>query len=158
MRRVLRTFIVNRHTERNQPHLACFEHGLACVLDAVVSFVQIKKESHERFVKRDRCMALKCPCPSRCREITGALTSVKPGESRNARMAPYDRSTRGANVVEIVYFTLVGIGLYFASDWILERLETRRGSRFENRSIIFFVIITVLALVSFQLISHLQQP
>ena len=64
----------------------------------------------------------------------------------------------GANVVEIVYFTLVGIGLYFASDWILDRLETKRGSRFENRSIIFFVIILVLAFVSFQLISRLQQP
>jgi len=73
-------------------------------------------------------------------------------------MAPYDGSTRGTNAVEIVYFTLVGIGLYFASDWILDRLETRRGSRFENRSIIFFVIILVLAFVSFQLISHLQQP
>ena len=60
--------------------------------------------------------------------------------------------------MEIVYFTLVGIGLYFASDWILDRLETRRGRRFENRSIIFFVIILVLALVSFQLISRLQQP
>lgn len=73
-------------------------------------------------------------------------------------MAPYDRSTRGANVVEIVYFTLVGIGLYFASDWILDRLEAKRGSRFENRSIIFFVIILVLAFVSFQLISHLMHP
>jgi hypothetical protein len=52
----------------------------------------------------------------------------------------------------------VGIGLYFASDWILDRLETRRGRRFENRSIIFFVIILVLAFVSFQLISRLQQP
>ncbi len=73
-------------------------------------------------------------------------------------MALYNRSTKGVNVVEIVYFTLVGIGLYFASDWILDRLEARRGSRFENRSIIFFVIIMVLALVSFQLISQLQQP
>lgn len=58
--------------------------------------------------------------------------------------------------MEIFYFTLVGIGLYFASDWILDRIETARGSRFENRSIIFFVIILVLALVSFQLISHLK--
>ena len=60
--------------------------------------------------------------------------------------------------MEIVYFTLVGIGLYFGSDWILERIETKRGSRFEHRSIIFFVIILVLALVSFQLISLLNQP
>jgi hypothetical protein len=64
----------------------------------------------------------------------------------------------GANVVEIVYFTLVGIGLYFASDWILDHVEARRGKRFENRSVIFFVIILVLALVSFQLISRLTNP
>ncbi len=55
----------------------------------------------------------------------------------------------------MVYFTLVGIGLYFFSDWILDRIETARGARFENRSVIFFVIILVLALVSFQLISRL---
>ena len=60
--------------------------------------------------------------------------------------------------MEIVYFTLVGIGLYFGSDWILNRIETARGARFENRSIIFFVIILVLALVSFLLISYLQRP
>ena len=60
--------------------------------------------------------------------------------------------------MEIVYFTLVGIGLYFASDWILDRLEAKRGSRFEYRSIIFFVIILVLAFVSFQLISHFMRP
>lgn len=59
--------------------------------------------------------------------------------------------------MEIVYFTLVGIGLYFFSDWILDRIETARGRRFENRSIIFFVIILVLALVSFQLIRLLEQ-
>lgn len=52
----------------------------------------------------------------------------------------------------------MGIGLYFASDWILDRLEAKRGSRFENRSIIFFVIILVLAFVSFQLISHFMHP
>lgn len=60
--------------------------------------------------------------------------------------------------MEIVYFTLVGIGLYFASDWILDRIEAARGTRFENRSVIFFAIILVLALVSFQLISHFMQP
>jgi len=58
--------------------------------------------------------------------------------------------------VEIVYFTLVGIGLYFASDWVLDRIESARGRRFENRSVIFFVIILVLALVSFQIIGHLM--
>lgn len=58
----------------------------------------------------------------------------------------------------MVYFTLVGIGLYFFSDWILDRIEAARGTRFENRSVIFFVIILVLALVSFQLISRFMHP
>jgi hypothetical protein len=57
--------------------------------------------------------------------------------------------------VEIIYFTLVAIGLYFASDWILDRIETARGRQFENRSVIFFVIILVLALVSFQILGRL---
>lgn len=60
--------------------------------------------------------------------------------------------------MEIVYFTLVAIGLYFMSDWLLDRIETMRGKRFENRSIIFFVIITVSALVTFELISFLMRP
>lgn len=62
----------------------------------------------------------------------------------------------GAQSMEIVYFTLVGIGLYFLSDWILERIEAARGSKFENRSIIFFVIILVLAVVSFQILGQLM--
>ena len=60
--------------------------------------------------------------------------------------------------MEIIYFTLAGIGLYFAADWILERIETARGARLEYRSIVFFAIILVLALVTFQLISQLNQP
>jgi len=60
--------------------------------------------------------------------------------------------------VEIVYFTLVGIGLYFLSDWILDRIETVRGRRLENRSLVFFVIILVLALISFQIIGHFMRP
>ncbi len=60
--------------------------------------------------------------------------------------------------MEIVYFTAVGIGLYFFSAWILDRIERARGDRFENRSIIFFAIILVLAIVSFQLMQHLLKP
>jgi hypothetical protein len=60
--------------------------------------------------------------------------------------------------VEIVYFTIVGIGLYFVSDWILDRIEIARGRRLENRSVVFFVIILVLALITFQLIGHFMRP
>jgi hypothetical protein len=52
--------------------------------------------------------------------------------------------------MEFVYYTLAGIILYFVSDWILLRIESARGTRLEHRSVVFFVIILVLALVSFK--------
>jgi hypothetical protein len=57
--------------------------------------------------------------------------------------------------MEFVYYTIAGIVLYLGSDWILNRIETSRGKRFEHRSIVFFVIILVLAVVSFRIIEHL---
>ena len=59
--------------------------------------------------------------------------------------------------MEAVYFTLVAVGLYFFSDWLLERIERLRGKRFEQRSIVFFAIITILALISFQVIQMLMR-
>lgn len=56
--------------------------------------------------------------------------------------------------MEFVYFTLAGIGLYFAADWILDRIEMARGERFVNRSLIFFAIIFVLAMGLFNLIRY----
>jgi len=58
-------------------------------------------------------------------------------------------------MMEAIYFTLTALGLYFVSDWILNRIETLRGERFEQRSLIFFGIILVLALVTFSLINSL---
>jgi len=54
-----------------------------------------------------------------------------------------------------VYYTIAGITLYLVSDWILNRIEIARGERLEHRSMIFFVIIFVLAVVSFRIIEHL---
>ena len=51
--------------------------------------------------------------------------------------------------MDLVYFTLVAIALYFGADWLLDRLERARGRRFENRQVVFFLIILPLALVSF---------
>ena len=56
--------------------------------------------------------------------------------------------------MSIIYFTLVAIILYFASDWILERVEIAAGKRFEHRSLIFFVILLTLTLTSFSLIQR----
>jgi len=59
-------------------------------------------------------------------------------------------------VMEVVYFTLAGLALYFVSDRILNLVELRRGERFEQRSLIFFGIILVLSLITFNLISYLN--
>ena len=58
--------------------------------------------------------------------------------------------------MEVIYFTLVAAGLYFAADWILDRIEVSRGARFNNRSIIFFLIILSLAFISFGLMKFLM--
>jgi len=56
--------------------------------------------------------------------------------------------------MEIVYFTIAAIFLYVGADWILKRIESAAGRRFEYRSIIFFVVLLVMALTSFALIRH----
>jgi hypothetical protein len=54
--------------------------------------------------------------------------------------------------MDIVYFTLVGIVLYLASDWVLQHIEIAAGRRLEHRTLIFFALLLMLALVSFSLI------
>ena len=56
--------------------------------------------------------------------------------------------------MSVVYFTIVAIILYFAADWLLERVEVAAGRRLEHRSLIFFVILLTLAVSSFSLIQH----
>ena len=56
--------------------------------------------------------------------------------------------------MQIVYFTLTAILLYLAADWILNRIETAAGRRFEYRSLIFFAILLTMALTAFTLIRH----
>ncbi len=51
-------------------------------------------------------------------------------------------------------YTAAGLILYFLSDWILNQIEVRRGQRFANRSVVFFVIILMLAVVVFNAIDY----
>ena len=63
--------------------------------------------------------------------------------------------------MEVIYYTLIAGGLYFMSDWILDRIEISRGERFQNRGLrglIFFVIILSLAFITFGLINYFVQP
>lgn len=57
--------------------------------------------------------------------------------------------------LEIIYYTMVAAGLYFMSEWILDRIEVSRGERFKNRSLIFFLIILTLAFISFNIMKFL---
>lgn len=60
--------------------------------------------------------------------------------------------------MEIVAYTAVAILLYLVSDWILRMIEAQMGRTLPQRSVIFFVILLVLALISFSLIrSYLGQ-
>lgn len=60
--------------------------------------------------------------------------------------------------MSIVYFTLVAVLLYLASDWLLERVEVRVGRRLEHRSLIFFAILLSLALATFTFIQQQAGP
>ena len=53
-----------------------------------------------------------------------------------------------------IYYTITAVLLYLLSDWILNKIETYYGKRFEYRSVIFFVIIMVLAVGSFEIIDR----
>lgn len=54
-----------------------------------------------------------------------------------------------------IYFTVAGIVLYLVSDWLLQRIEASAGRRFEYRSVIFFVILLSLAVITFEFIQRI---
>ncbi len=54
--------------------------------------------------------------------------------------------------MEIALFTLNAILVYLFADWLLRKIETRRGEALPYRQVIFFVIFLSLALLSFRLV------
>ncbi len=55
---------------------------------------------------------------------------------------------------DMLLLTVFGIMIYIISDLILNRLEVRRGERFPNRTILFFIIFLSLAVVVFQIMDY----
>jgi len=53
-------------------------------------------------------------------------------------------------MMQILLYTITAILLYVVSDWILVKLEQLRGKPFAARSIVFFMIILILAVVVFE--------
>ncbi len=61
--------------------------------------------------------------------------------------------------MQYVYYTIAAIVLYFLSDWILVKIEQKRGKQFEQqRSLVFLIIIMVLAVGTFKAIELLMNP
>jgi hypothetical protein len=60
--------------------------------------------------------------------------------------------------MDIVWFTLVALALYFGADRLLDWIERLRGARFENRQVAFLAIILPLALVAFWLVRQFTAP
>lgn len=58
--------------------------------------------------------------------------------------------------MDVAWFAVVAIALYYGADRLLEWIERRRGARFENRQIVFFAIILPLALAAFWIVRSLQ--
>lgn len=72
-------------------------------------------------------------------------------------MEPKRHSERwgGARALEIVYYTIAAVVLYLAADRIVDAAERMAGRRFEQRSIYFFVLLSVMAVGSFYVIRQL---
>lgn len=54
--------------------------------------------------------------------------------------------------MQALFFTVVAIALYLFANWTLAIMERRRGAPFADRSLVFFAILLVSALVTFKII------
>jgi len=52
--------------------------------------------------------------------------------------------------MEILAFTANAIIIYLLTGWIIRAIERKRGEALKQRQVVFFVIILVLALISFR--------
>jgi len=61
--------------------------------------------------------------------------------------------------MEMVYYTIAALLLYGVSDYILNTIEIKLERRLPNRSLVFFAIISILAVASFSIIQAMYtQP
>ena len=59
--------------------------------------------------------------------------------------------------MQILLFTIVAVALYFLTDWLLRTIEQYRGEPLPHRGLIYFAIIFVLAVTSFEIIQRVLQ-
>jgi len=53
--------------------------------------------------------------------------------------------------MEILVFTLNAIFVYLFSDWVIRKLEEKRGAVLKNRQLVFFVVFLILVMLTFQI-------
>ena len=58
-------------------------------------------------------------------------------------------------MIEAVYYTVTGVVLYLLADRILRVIEARAGRIIEHRTLVFFVLLLAMALVTFAVIRRL---
>ena len=54
-----------------------------------------------------------------------------------------------------LYYTVTAILLYLFSDWIVNKIESYYGKRFQYRTVLFFVIIFTLSVSLFEMIDRI---
>jgi hypothetical protein len=59
--------------------------------------------------------------------------------------------------MDLLYFTIIAVGLYFFADRLLDRIEQARGARFRHRNVIYFGIMLVSSLLTFTLVNALHR-
>ena len=57
--------------------------------------------------------------------------------------------------MQYLMYTVTAVVLYLLADWMLNQIEIAVGNRLKYRSVVFFVIIMVMALVSFNLLDQM---
>jgi hypothetical protein len=60
-------------------------------------------------------------------------------------------------MMQILLFTVVAVGLYFTANWVVKLIEQRRGEALPNRNLIYFAVIFVLTVTSFEIIQRILQ-
>lgn len=60
--------------------------------------------------------------------------------------------------MEMIYYTIAALILYKVSDFILNSIEIKMGKRLASRSVIFLIIITILAMASFNIVRSIFGP
>ena len=88
--------------------------------------------------------------PVRCENQS--IARISAGSCACGAVLECARLAARSSHVQTLLFTVLAVVLYLVADRALDAAERRAGRRFEYRSLYFFVILLLLAVVSFALV------